>query len=74
VYTPSSIDLSPADFPQGFHICTEGVPLKGHFASPSIVLRVQDVYDNHPAVAANIDEVETKFAKEEEKSFHIHLP
>jgi hypothetical protein len=37
-------------------------------------LEARDAYDNHPAVAANMDEVEAKFAKEEEKTFHIHLP
>jgi hypothetical protein len=71
---PPPIDLPPADFPRGFCICTEGVPLTGHFDSPSSALDARDKYDNHPAVDGNFSDVEAKFAKEEEKSFHIHLP
>jgi hypothetical protein len=71
---PPPIDLPQADFPRGFRICTEGVPLKGAFDSPSKALEARDDYDNHPAVVGNFDDVEAKFAKEEEKSFHIHLP
>jgi hypothetical protein len=53
----------------------EGIPLKGDFdSSASVLLRSRDQYNNHPAVDANQDDVEAKFAKEEEKSFHIHLP
>jgi hypothetical protein len=71
---PPPIDLPPADFPRGFRISTEGVPLKAYFDSPSADLEARDEYDNHPAVATNMDAVEGKFAKEEEKSFHVHLP
>jgi hypothetical protein len=71
---PPPVDLPPADFPRGYHICTEGVPLKGHFNSPFSALQSRDAYDNHPAVDSNLANVEAKFAKEEEKSFHIHLP
>jgi hypothetical protein len=53
---------------------TQGVPLAGHFVSPSASLAPRDRYNNHPAVQENFDAVEQKFAKEEEKSFHIHLP
>jgi hypothetical protein len=67
-------DLPPADFDQGLRNCSEGVPLAGRFDSPVDDLPARDQYDNHPAVEANLDEVEAKFAKEEEKSFHIHLP
>jgi hypothetical protein len=68
------MDLSPADFPQGFWICTKGVPLTGRFDSPSHALATRDHYDKHPAVVDNSLDVEAKFVKEEEKSFHIHLP
>ncbi len=68
------IDLPPADLPRGFRICTEGAPLKSSFTSPSQDLEARDHYDNHPAVAGNFSNVEAKFAKEEEKSYHIHLP
>jgi hypothetical protein len=71
---PPPIDLPPADFPRGFPICTEGVPLKGQFDSPSQALIGRDHYDNHLAITGNFSNVEAKFAKEEEKSFHIHLP
>ena len=64
----------PADFPRGKRGCTEGVPLKGHFESPVDDIEARDRYDNHPAVNKNKEAVEKKFAKEEEKSFHIHLP
>jgi hypothetical protein len=50
------------------------VPLTGHFVSPSADIPIRDRYDNHPAVRKNFAAVEAKFAKEEEKSFHIHLP
>jgi hypothetical protein len=64
----------PADYPRGKRIFTEGVPLEGHFVTPTAALSSRDHYNNHPAVADNYDAVEQKFAKEEEKSFHIHLP
>jgi hypothetical protein len=32
------------------------------------------LHNNHPAVAAQHDDVEAKFVKEEAKSFHFHLP
>jgi hypothetical protein len=67
-------DFPPADYPAGKRVFTEGVPLKGHFVSPSAELPARNRYDNHPAVQENYEAVEKKFAKEEEKSFHIHLP
>jgi hypothetical protein len=51
-----------------------GVPLKGYFVCPQHEIEGRDKYDNHPAVDANFEAVETKFAKEEEKLFHIHFP
>jgi hypothetical protein len=64
----------PADFARGKRIFTEGVPLVGHYESPSADLPVRDRHNNHPAVRKNFAAVEAKFAKEEEKSFHIHFP
>jgi hypothetical protein len=56
----------PADFPHGFRICTEGISLlKGSFLSPASALADRNAYNN---------QMEAKFAKEEEKSFHVHLP
>jgi hypothetical protein len=71
---PPPANLPPVDFSRGYRINTEGVPLMGMFDSPFSALRSWDVYDNHPAVESNLTNVEAKFAKEEEKSFHIHLP
>jgi hypothetical protein len=71
---PPPIDLPPADFAWGIRICSQGVPLKGFFDSPSDALPARDTYNNHPEVDGNFDDVEAKFAKEEQKSFHIHLP
>jgi hypothetical protein len=71
---PPPADLPPADFQRGYRINTEGVPLLGIFDSPFSALRSRDTYNNHPAVDSNLESVEAKFAKEEEKSFHIHLP
>jgi hypothetical protein len=67
-------DFPPADFARGKRGFTEGVPLSGHFVSPSAEIPIRDKHDNHPAVKKNKEAVEAKFAKEEEKSFHIHLP
>jgi hypothetical protein len=71
---PPPADQPPADFQRGFRICTEGVPLKGSFLSPASALPARNAYNNHPAVVQNLDAVEARFAKEEQKSFHIHLP
>jgi hypothetical protein len=71
---PPPANLPPADFARGYRICTEVVPLKGSFDSPFLALRSQDAHDNQPAVDSNLAKVEAKFAKEEKRSFHIHLP
>jgi hypothetical protein len=67
-------NFPPADFVRGKRVFTEGVPLKGHFESPVEDIPARNKYDNHPAVNKNKEAVEKKFAKEEEKSFHIHFP
>jgi hypothetical protein len=46
----------------------------GSYDSPLSTLCSWDAYDNHPVVDSNLEQVEAQFAKEEEKSFHIHLP
>jgi hypothetical protein len=72
---PSPADLPPADFERGYQICTERVPLTGSFDSPFSALRSRDAYNKHPAVDFNLaSKVKAKFAKQEEPSFHIHLP
>jgi hypothetical protein len=68
------LHFPPADYPRGKRMFTEGVPLRGHFVSPSADLPARNRYNNHPAVQENYEAVDQKFAKEEEKSFHIHLP
>jgi hypothetical protein len=50
------------------------VPLQGHFTCPQAEIAKRDRYNNHPVIGKNFDAVEEKFAKEEQKSFHIHLP
>ncbi len=67
-------NFPPADYPRGKRVFTEGVPLTGHFVSPSAEIKARNRYDNHPAVKENYAAVEQKFAKEEEKSYHIHFP
>jgi hypothetical protein len=63
-----------ADLPRGKRIFTQGVPLKGDFQCPVDEIPIRDKYDNHPAIKKNYAAVEEKFAKEEQKSFHIHFP
>jgi hypothetical protein len=64
----------PADLERGKRIFTQGVPLKGDFECPVDEIPIRDKYDNHPAIKKNYAAVEEKFAKEEQKSFHIHFP
>lgn len=71
---PPPPHLPPVTFSRCKQACVEGVPLVGKFHSPTADLKLRDAYDNHPAVASNIPDVMTKFAKEEEKTFHIHFP
>ena len=71
---PPPPDLPPTSFSQCKRVFTEGVPLKAHYRSFLQEIEVRNEYDNHPAVQENSQEVETKFAKEEEKSYHVHLP
>ena len=66
--------LPPIDLPRGKAIFTQGVPLKGHFTCPQADISKRDHYNNHPAITENFDAVEAKFAKEEQKSFHVHFP
>jgi hypothetical protein len=40
-------DFPPADYPTGKRVFPEGVPLKGHFVSPSAELPARNRYDNH---------------------------
>jgi hypothetical protein len=71
---PITPGLPPVDLPRGKAIFTQGVPLKGHFTCPQAEIPKRDKYNNHPAIEQNYDAVEEKFAKEEQKSFHIHVP
>jgi hypothetical protein len=48
--------------------------LTGTFVSHPPELQALVSYDNHSKINDNRDEVEAKFAAEEEKSFHIILP
>lgn len=66
--------LPTPDFNRAYRIFTEGVPLLGHYDSSFSSVLSRNDYDNHPGAQDNIDAIETKFAAEEDKSFHIHLP
>ena len=66
--------LPPADFHRAQRIATEGVPLTGVFVSHPPELQARVDYNNHAKIKENSDDVEAKFAAEEEKSFHIILP
>jgi hypothetical protein len=66
--------LPPPDYPRAQRIATEGAPLTGTFVSHPPELQACVTYDNHSKIKDNRDEVEAKFAAEEEKSFHIVLP
>jgi hypothetical protein len=68
------LNLPPSDYPRTQHIATEGAPLTGEFVShpPEIQSRID--YDNHSKINENAVDVASKFAAEEEKSFHIILP
>lgn len=68
------VDQPPPDLDRAFRIFQQGVPLAGRFISTTTEIMARHQYDNHPAVTENADAVEEKFAKEEAKSFHIHLP
>jgi hypothetical protein len=71
---PLSLDYPVLDCHGAFRICTKGIPLQGDFITPLSQIPCRDAYDNHQAVAKNSTNIEAKFVKEEEKSFHIHLP
>ncbi len=71
---PLALDYPVPDYPRAFRICTEGVPLAGNYTTPATKIPARDTYDNHPAIRENHASVEAKFVREEEKSFHIHLP
>jgi hypothetical protein len=71
---PLSANYPAPDYPRTIRICTEGVPLRGDLITPASQIPRRDVYNNHPVVETNSDGVESKFVKEEEKSFHIHFP
>ena len=74
----SSIPAPPGypsiDFERTFRICTEGTPLAGHYECSLAAVQHRNVYDNHPGLQAEMDNVREKLAKEEAQSFHIALP
>jgi hypothetical protein len=46
----------------------------GNYTSPISEIRARHICDNHPAIVKNAEAVEAKFATEEAKAFHVHLP
>jgi hypothetical protein len=52
----------------------EGAPTKGTFTSNFGHMRQRAQYDNHKGMQDHIDIMMDKFAKEEEKSYHLCFP
>ena len=50
------------------------MPLIGSYQGSMDELGERDSYDNHPAMEKNAAKVKSKFAAEEDKSFHLLLP
>jgi hypothetical protein len=71
---PLSLDCPVPEYPIAFRLCTKGIPLQGNFTMPASQNPSRDVYNNHPAVESIRDSDESKFVKEEDKSFHTHFP
>ena len=71
---PPPPSLPPVSFSRCKRASTQGVPLQGTFFSPKSEMRARNQYNNHPAVTQNVPAVMQKFAAEEEKTFHLHLP
>lgn len=70
----ASPDLPKPDLSRVFRVFTVGAPLVGNFTSPFKKVVDRDKYDNHPAINKNMPNVEAKFATEEAKTFHVHVP
>jgi hypothetical protein len=66
--------LPPPDYPRAQRVAAEGVPLVSNFVThpPEIQARIK--YDNHSKIKDNQDDVEAKFAVEEEMLFYVILP
>ena len=62
------------DYERAFRICTEGAPLAGHYECTFHAVQQRNLYDNHPGLQDELDNVRDKLAKEEAQSFHIALP
>ena len=71
---PPAPSLPPVSFSRCKRASTQGVPLQGTYFSPKSEMRTRNQYNNHPAVTQNVPAVIRKFAAEEEKIFHLHLP
>jgi len=62
------------DYGRAYRICTEGIPLKGHFECATADVDNRVKYDNHPGVYEQAEAILKRLAKEEHKSFHVALP
>lgn len=68
-------DNSPPILYQEFwEIITQGAPLHGHFQCRQSATAQRNLYNNHPSVMENFDDIVKKFGEEETKSFNILLP
>jgi hypothetical protein len=55
-------------------VCTKGIPLAGDYKCSFESVQRRNIYDNHPGLEAEMDNVRDKLAKEEVQSFHVALP
>jgi hypothetical protein len=62
------------DFEHTFRVCTKGIPLAGDYECSFELVQQRNIYDNHPGLEAEMDNVCDKLAKEEAQSFHVVLP
>ena len=62
------------DYERAYRIISEGVPLRAIYSCPRRDTLRRLMYNNHPPLTAQEDDVRTKFGKEEARSLHLALP
>jgi hypothetical protein len=62
------------DIDRAHRLFTHGSPLAGHFSCSFDNVCRRERYDNHAPLAQVQEDVRAKFAKEEERSYHVALP
>ena len=64
----------PIDADRAAAVCTQGVPLAGHYECSFDSVRARNLYDNHPGTQEHHAEIRAKIQAEEANSFHLVLP